>query len=231
MLMHSPASAQQRAFVHAVLNKARITRLTPRRKAAHPQRRGHRNDPTVPALPPARAKPGPAAVLMARTAHLPGAIPRLRVRRQKSGVVYYYYDHGGRPRRETPLGSDYGLAIQAWCQIERTRLLPTPVTPTLRQVVEHYRVEVVAGLPHDEQHAHHLALDTLLAQAGDADRLLRMIAVPAPADGTRRSNAAGGVVPQLAALQQWCTWMGYLQVEPREDHPGRRHVVLSARVC
>lgn len=167
---------------------------------------------------------------MARPAHLPGAIPRLRVRRQKSGAVYYYYDHGGRPRRETPLGNDYGLAIQGWCRIECTRLLPTPVTPTLRQVVEHYRVEVVAGLAREEQPAHHLALDTLLAQAGDADRPLRIIPVPPPSGRARRSNAAGDIVPQLAALRQWCTWMGYLQAGPREDRSERRGAMLSACV-
>ncbi|AAF84365.1 hypothetical protein XF_1556 [Xylella fastidiosa 9a5c] len=35
-----------------------------------------------------------------------GAIPRFRVRPQKSGVVHYYYDHGGKPRKETPLGRE-----------------------------------------------------------------------------------------------------------------------------
>jgi integrase len=46
------------------------------------------------------------------------AIPRLRVRKQKSGATFYYYDHGGKPRHEEALGSDYGLAVKRWAEIE-----------------------------------------------------------------------------------------------------------------
>jgi hypothetical protein len=56
---------------------------------------------------------------MGRKPSKPNAIPRLRPRRQKSGRVLYYYDHGGKPRREEPLGADYGLAIKRWAELER----------------------------------------------------------------------------------------------------------------
>jgi hypothetical protein len=46
---------------------------------------------------------------------------RFQARRKPSGVVHYYYDHGGKPRREEPLGPDYGLAIQKWADYERSR--------------------------------------------------------------------------------------------------------------
>jgi hypothetical protein len=40
-------------------------------------------------------------------------LPRgMRARVQRSGRVWYYYDKGGRPRREIPLGCDYPLAVK-----------------------------------------------------------------------------------------------------------------------
>ncbi|WP_212631525.1 tyrosine-type recombinase/integrase [Pseudomonas sp. KB-10] len=58
---------------------------------------------------------------MGRKPTKPGAIPRLRERRKPSGKVYYYYDLGGRPRKEIPLGSDYGQAIMKYAELERDR--------------------------------------------------------------------------------------------------------------
>lgn len=55
---------------------------------------------------------------MGRKPTRPEAIPRLRVRKQRSGRLFYYYDHGGSPRREEALGSDYGLAVKRWAEIE-----------------------------------------------------------------------------------------------------------------
>lgn len=74
-----------------------------------------------------------------------GAIPRLRARRQKSGKVHYYYDHGGRPRVEEPLGSDYGLAIQRWAERERGRDAAATARGaiTFRYVADQYRREVI----------------------------------------------------------------------------------------
>lgn len=41
----------------------------------------------------------------------------MRARRQRSGKTYYYYDQGGRPRREIPLGSDFILAIKRYAEL------------------------------------------------------------------------------------------------------------------
>jgi integrase len=72
-----------------------------------------------------------------------GAIPRFRARKQKSGTVHYYYDHGGKPRKETPLGSDYGLAIKKWAEIERATDIPLPAVVTFKVVGDAYMREVV----------------------------------------------------------------------------------------
>jgi integrase len=40
-----------------------------------------------------------------------------RERKQKSGKVYYYFDAGGKPRKEIPLGPDYVLAVRKWSEL------------------------------------------------------------------------------------------------------------------
>ena len=51
----------------------------------------------------------------------PGAATHLRERTKPSGKTYYSYDAGGKPRKEVPLGSDYGLAIMKYAELERDR--------------------------------------------------------------------------------------------------------------
>ncbi|MNI15851.1 site-specific tyrosine recombinase XerC [compost metagenome] len=59
---------------------------------------------------------------MGRRPTKPNSIARLRQRKQRSGRVYYYYDTGSTPRREIPLGSDYGQAILEYAKLEKTRV-------------------------------------------------------------------------------------------------------------
>jgi len=43
--------------------------------------------------------------------------PRMRAR-ERRGVVWYYYDAGGKPRKEIPLGKDYTIAVGKWAELE-----------------------------------------------------------------------------------------------------------------
>ena len=81
---------------------------------------------------------------MGRKPTKPGAIPRLRARKQKSGVIHYYYDKGGKPRVEIPLGSNYGLAVKKWAELEGGRIEVAKAIITFRLVSEAYRREVMA---------------------------------------------------------------------------------------
>lgn len=82
---------------------------------------------------------------MGRKPSKPNAIPRFRARRQKSGRVCYYYDHGlvDGKRKEEPLGADYGLAIKRWAEIERESAPPPQAVLMFKWVGERYMAEVV----------------------------------------------------------------------------------------
>lgn len=82
---------------------------------------------------------------MGRRPTKPGSISRLRVRKKPSGKIYYYYDCGGKPRKEIPLGSDYGLAIAEYARLEKSRAASDKAKEvlTFRHVAERYIVEVV----------------------------------------------------------------------------------------
>ncbi|RAI69266.1 integrase [Pseudomonas fluorescens] len=82
---------------------------------------------------------------MGRKPSKPDSIARLRKRTQRSGKVYYYYDTGSKPRREIPLGSDYGLAILEYAKLEKSRVSVALVRTvlTFEYVANLYMEEVV----------------------------------------------------------------------------------------
>ena len=82
---------------------------------------------------------------MGRKPTTPDSVTRLRKRKQRSGIIYYYYDVGGSPRKEIPLGSDYGLAIVEYAKLEKSRASSALVQTvlTFAYVAEIYMLEVV----------------------------------------------------------------------------------------
>lgn len=79
---------------------------------------------------------------MGRRPQSPGAIPHFRARRRGT-KVWYYFDHGGRPRKEEPLGCDWGLAIKRWAEITHESHLSPAQVVTFRQVADEYRAVII----------------------------------------------------------------------------------------
>lgn len=123
---------------------------------------------------------------MGRRPTLPNAIPRLRARCRRSGTVYYYYDHGGKPRKEEPLGCDYGLAIKRWAELEREQQVPPQAVITFRYVADRYRVEVLPTKADRTQRDNLREMAKLLAFFDDP---------PAPLDAIEPVN-----------VRQYMTW-------------------------
>ncbi|CCD30102.1 Phage integrase family protein [Candidatus Glomeribacter gigasporarum BEG34] len=63
--------------------------------------------------------------------------PRMRARRQRSGKLYYYYDTGGVPRKEIPLGNDFIQAVRKWSELE-AETEPRASIVTFRHAAERY---------------------------------------------------------------------------------------------
>lgn len=112
---------------------------------------------------------------MGRRPSRPNAIPRLRLRPKASGKIYYYYDHGGTPRREEPLGCDYGLAIKRWAELEREQTVPLQAVITFRWVAERYREHVLPTKADRTQRDNLRELDKLLAFFDDPPAPLEAI--------------------------------------------------------
>ncbi|TCG09301.1 hypothetical protein BZM27_05735 [Paraburkholderia steynii] len=68
-----------------------------------------------------------------RNTHLP---PGMRAR-HRGETIYYYYDHGGKPRREESLGTDYRKAVTRWAEIEQADT-PKDAGSTFRDAVTVY---------------------------------------------------------------------------------------------
>lgn len=81
---------------------------------------------------------------MGRRPTKPGSIPRLR-ERKRGEKIYYLYDTGGKPRKEIPLGTDYGKAILEYAKLEQTRVSQalTQQVLTFDYVAQIYMKEVV----------------------------------------------------------------------------------------
>ncbi|MGR4042857.1 MULTISPECIES: site-specific integrase [Pseudomonas] len=82
---------------------------------------------------------------MGRKPTNPDSVTRLRKRKQRSGTIYYYYDAGGTPRKEIPLGSDYGRAIMEYAKLEKSRTSSAIAQAfiTFAYVADKYMHEVV----------------------------------------------------------------------------------------
>lgn len=93
-----------------------------------------------------------------------------RARPQKSGKVYYYFDAGGRPRKEIPLGSDYVTAVRKWAELAECREAATIVT-NFKELADRYEREVLPAK----------ATSTQATQRSDIKLLRAFFCTPTPA--------------------------------------------------
>ncbi|MBI5918663.1 MAG: tyrosine-type recombinase/integrase [Nitrosomonadales bacterium] len=69
--------------------------------------------------------------------------PRMRARAKAGGRLWYYYDAGGKPRREIPLGSDYTEAVRRWAALEQNKTEAAQQLITLKAVADRYLREII----------------------------------------------------------------------------------------
>lgn len=67
-----------------------------------------------------------------------------RMRARKRGMkTWYYYDAGGKPRKEIPLGCDYAIAVKKWSEIEIDQKPIHQGIITFEYVAKRYIKEVI----------------------------------------------------------------------------------------
>lgn len=71
--------------------------------------------------------------------------PRMR-KRVRGNLVYFYYDLGGKPRRELKLGTDYALAVKKWTELEQDRAPAHCGVVTVPYVIARYEREELPKL-------------------------------------------------------------------------------------
>jgi integrase len=146
---------------------------------------------------------------MGRRPTKPNAVPRLRARK-RGNKTWYYYDHGGTPRREESLGCDYGVAIQRWAEIEREAKSPrVQQSITFRWVAGEYRANV-------------LPTKAPRTQRDNASELAKLIAFfddpPAPLEA---------ITPQH--VRQYLTWRSSAPVRAKREKALLSHIWNFAR--
>lgn len=103
-------------------------------------------------------------------------LTNLRKRLQKSGKTYYYFDAGGKPRKEIPLGDDYLLAVRKWAELMAAPASSVPVV-TFIDLIEKYETEILLKLAKSTQATYRSDLKHLREFFGTP--------TPAPLDGIR----------------------------------------------
>lgn len=158
---------------------------------------------------------------------------RMRARRQKSGTIYYYYDLGGTPRKEKPLGSDYVLAVQQWAELNMS---PAPIRPTVGYAIIRYLSSATyAALSSGTQADYKFAIDKIQAAFGDApldDVEPAHLNLYLQKRGAESIHRAQREVAVLGMIFRFARSIGLTKNDPKEaitlkKMPGRRGVYIS----
>lgn len=68
---------------------------------------------------------------------------RMRARPKANGVIWYYYDKGGKPRKEIPLGNNYAQAVRKWADLEQDGHAIASALITFKDVADQYTREII----------------------------------------------------------------------------------------
>ncbi len=84
-------------------------------------------------------------------------LPKGMRARKRGKQVYFYYDMGGKPRKEIALGKDYVLAVQQWSKLEMEKI-PKEMLPTISTVISRYEAEIIPTKAANTQRSHNHSL-------------------------------------------------------------------------
>lgn len=114
-------------------------------------------------------------------------LPKRMRARVRGTATWYYYDTGGKPRREIPLGNDYSTAVRKWADLEADKP-DTSQLITFKHVSNRYIREVIPTKAARTQADNLKELEWLLKFFGNP---------PAPLESIRPGH-----------IQQYLDWRG-----------------------
>jgi integrase len=158
--------------------------------------------------------------------------PRMRARR-RGDTTYYFYDAGGKPRKEIPLGKDYVLAVQQWAKLN---LSPPPVLITVSWAIGKY----LASADYDHlgpgtRADYQFALDKIIEHFGDApiDQVrpshITLYMDKRKKDSLHRAQrevAVFGMIFRWAMAHDWCQSNPAAAIK-RKRLPGRKAIDIE----
>ncbi len=157
---------------------------------------------------------------------------RMRAR-VRGATTYYFYDAGGRPRKEISLGTDYILAVQKWAEMHEAE-------PIERITVAWAIAKYLASPQFDDvskgtQDDYKFALDKLLAKFGDApmDEVKPSHVTLYLDDRSKQSrHRALREKTVLSMIYSWAIARDYCTVNPvaaikTKRLPGRKNVYIE----
>lgn len=161
--------------------------------------------------------------------------PRMRARR-RGEKTYYFYDAGGRPRREIPLGSDYTLAVQQWAKLQCER---PPAAMTVAWLTGKYKASgEYQRLASGTQADYSYALAQIDAHFGDApldqvrpSHVAAYLDKRSPESRHRalREVAVLGMLYRYAIAHDWAASNPVAPIR-RERLPGRKAIYIEDEV-
>jgi integrase len=162
-------------------------------------------------------------------------LPHMRARK-RGDKIYFFFDTGGKPRKEISLGSDFVLAVRKWSDLNKQK---APVVITLGYVIGHYMAsDSYQKLATGTQGDYKFALDKLSEKFSDApidqvDSPLVQLYMDDRSKETR--HRALREVSILSMVYRYAMARGWVQYNPvaavrRERLPGRQDVYTEDEV-
>jgi integrase len=153
--------------------------------------------------------------------------------RQRHSVTYYYYDSGGKPRREIPLGADYTMALRKWAEINET--VPTETKTIAWAIGRYLGSPQFADLGEGSKKDYKYALDAILKAFGDApleevkSSHVTLYIDKRSAESRHRALREKAV---LSMIYSWCMARDFCASNPvavikTKRLPGRKHVYID----
>jgi integrase len=158
--------------------------------------------------------------------------PNMRKRVRPYGT-YYFFDTGGKPRKEIPLGSDYIEAVRKWAELKGTAL---PVAITVGHALTHYLLShEYLKLGEGTKKDYGYAFDKLKEAFGEAplDQVKpEFIKLYLNNRSLESEHRAGREVSILGMLYRFALERGWTKFNPvsavrRKKLPGRRDVYIE----